>query len=86
MTPVYQPIPFVFANGLTLQMSFQWMGGGSHGLYGQGVPRLVAVVDSRGTEFVMGPFLGGSLALVNEKRSDTVMKKDAQVNKIQHSA
>lgn len=58
----------------------QWMGNGSHGLCGRAVPKPVEGGTSRGTGFVMGPFLRGSLVPERERRSDGAMKRDVQVS------
>lgn len=71
---------------LMLHAFFQWMASGSHGLYGRAVLRPVEGEASRETEFVMGPFLEGSLVLENEKRSGAVMKRDAQVREWEHKS
>lgn len=66
---------------LSLLLSLcQWMASGSRGLCGRAVLKPVEGGASRETGFVMGPFLGGSLALGNERRSDAAMKRDAQVS------
>lgn len=54
------------------------MASGSRGLYGLAVLRPVEGGASRETEFVMGPFLEGSLALENKRRSGDVVKRDVQ--------
>ena len=67
-----------------LHASFQWMASGSRGLYGLAVLRPVEGGASRETEFVMGPFLEGSLALENKRRSGDVVKRDVQVSEWEH--
>lgn len=64
-----------------LMLCVQWMAGGSHGLCGQAVLKPVVGGASRGTGFVMGPFLGGSPVLEIEKRCDAAMRRDAQVSR-----
>lgn len=56
------------------------MGSGSHGLCGPLALKPVVGVASRGTGFVMGPFLKGSPVLESRKRSGAVMKRDVQVS------
>lgn len=56
------------------------MASGSRGLYGQAVLKPVEGGVSRGTGFVMGPFLEGNLVLEKERKSAAVVKRDAQVS------
>lgn len=67
-----------------LHVFFQWMASGSRGLYGQAVLKRVEGGASRETEFVMGPFLEGSFAPENEKRSGAVVRRDVQVSEWEH--
>lgn len=56
------------------------MAGGSNGLCGQAVPKHAVVGVSKGTDFVMGPFLEGSRVLVTERRCGAAVRRDAQVS------
>lgn len=58
----------------------QLMASGSRGLCGLAVLKHVAEGANKDTGFVTDPFLVGSPVLENEKRSDTVMRSDVQVN------
>lgn len=61
------------------------MASGSRGLCGQAALKPAAGGASRETEFAMGPFLEGSYVLVNEKRSDDVMRRGALVSALKRS-
>lgn len=56
------------------------MAGGSRGLCGQAVPKRVVVGVSKGTDFVMGPFLEGIRVLETERRCGAAVRRDAQVS------
>lgn len=67
-----------------LHLLSQWMESGSPGLYGQAALKPVEGGASKETEFVMGPFLEGRLALESEKRSGAVVRRDVQVSEREH--
>lgn len=76
-SPTLRSVEYVFI--VMLLSSSQWMGSGSRGPCGQVALKPVEEAASRGTGFVMGPFLEGRPVLESEKRSAAVMKRDVQV-------
>lgn len=56
------------------------MAGGSNGLCGQAVPKRAVVGVSKGTDFVMGPFLEGVRVLETGRSCGAAVRRDAQVS------